>query len=894
MKPTMKRQLSLLVIALMVLSPMAWAPSHPVFTDEDGQTIDDVLGNNWADPGTLPDSFLWKVDIWWEGVTNVPPDEQLRERLAEAHIELTAGNIDAAQDAIAAAQPEMQAVEQGVEALEGNADNFDDYVEHTEEAVSFGEQVDALTYDLEQAVAVGIVAADSPVADAIDNLQDAATEVQDVVADLRDGIVDDIAKDQDVTHIEAENTLEDREEAAGVAAVHEAEVRDELDDAQEELNQLEQHIDTTTAAGGTVDTATAHLFYEASLRLEHAEEAVADESWGEAFGQLTAAEHLAGNAQNHLEGEPLPPELDPTAVQTERQEDNQQFELELEADPALLTANPELSDNLEQTQQEALVDERVDVLLQEGQPAVEVYDAATQEITKFVYSEEPFTPPGIVVEGGKATTEGGFVEGFTYVDSASGIQYTFTDDGWDYQTSFGIPHEEDFPEGFTIPDAFATGTEQHSYTTPDGNTYTYSAVGYSISKPDGTTESFAYDLGKYALPDGGKLEIDPIGYSFFNERGREDARMEYVPEFGTYVSAKDGTVFRMHSIHEEAIQYDYDTHNYVFDPARAAQFLGEQYSQYAGFAPEGAGGPGGSSGPGGPGRGGLVSHDEWTYEPVANTWTNEKTGEVHAAQVAMIAPIGHEDTGSYSTATGETWSYDTATGAWTSGKGEQFISEGGKVTGAYHDISGKTYEYGHEGTYTDSSTGVAWSYDASSHAWTSESGTTGTSTGTAPGGTAGSVAPSTGTAVDAQGNVWSYDQGTATWSSPTFTAPTEGHTGVAPGGYTAPPAGTDTGGHTGTAPSGYSAPSDGGSAPSGGGYSAPSDGGGGTGGSAPSGGDSGGGGHSDGGGGGMGGYSVSSQSQNAITGNVVRKLAPAQEVSPVTKWLAKYLGLDKK
>ncbi len=921
MKTNLKRQFSLFVIALMLLSPLALAPSHPVFIGENGQTVDTILNNHWVDSGTLPGSFLWNVDVWWEGVTNVPPEEQLMERLAEAHVELTAGNIEAAQQAMAAAQQNMVVVEQEVQAVQGSSDTFNQYAGLDRQSIAAGEQVHALAYELGQAETAGTVAADSPAITAVNNLQEAATNVQAAATDLRQEVVDSIAQDQGITQVEAENTVETSEHDTGLAQIHELEVRNALDGTQQELNQLNQEIDTAIAASQTVDTATQQLALEATARLEHAQEAVADEHFGEALGQLTASEHIIENAQAHQERqEMLPADLEPTAVREERINDLHQLVEETTAHPDLITNNPELTDNVEAAQQELQVEDRVTALLSEGQSPGVVYDAAAQELTGFVYSETDYTPPGIERDGDRITTEGGFVQGFSYADPVTGSRYEFTDTGVKVTSPLGVSYDQPFPAGFAVPQAFEKGTEEHTYSTPDGNKFTYTPVGYSVTKPDGRTENFAYDLGNYQLPGGhGEMRVEPAGIAFINERGREQARLEYVPEYKSYVSTVDGTVFQPQegqSIHEGAMHYNYDAHNYVFDPARAAQFLGEQYNQYAGFAPEGTGigGPE-SSGPGG--REGSstqghqfaeAAHGAWTYDAITNSWANAQTGESHQAQATMIAPVGHEDKGSFTTETGEAWTYDG--GSWKSDKGELFTpGEKNKATGEYQDVGGKTYDYHQEGKYVDPSTGAAWSYDASSHSWNSESGAAGTATGAAAGGSQGSVAPSTGTAVDAKGNVWSYDSGTGQWASPT--APAEGgHGPEGSGSYTGPPAGTDVGGHTegGSYSGSYSSGGySGGGSYSGGSYSGGTDSGGGhsgdMGGGSYSGGSSGGGGYSGGdsgggsggsGGGGDGGGGMGGMSANSLTGSVAQQQGSSRELSPVTRWIMRYTGMERK
>ncbi len=180
------------------------------------------------------------------------------------------------------------------------------------------------------------------------------------------------------------------------------------------------------------------------------------------------------------------------------------------------------------------------------------------------------------------------------------------------------------------------------------------------------------------MPDGGEIEHKATGYELKTAEGSK-VKYDYDPKFDSYVS-KDGTVFKPPEgayIHDN-VKYQSDKKDYVFE------------------------------------HGG----EKWNYNPTTSTWQSSK-GESYKPEAKLVAPVGHEDQQSYTTAAGESWTYDTSAGTWQSSKGESYSSSSGEFkssTGATtkHEYKHSEAEYKYEEktasyTYVDPKTGATYS-----------------------------------------------------------------------------------------------------------------------------------------------------------------------------------------
>ena len=780
MKTKLKQmQFLTVLVCLLMAVPAALAPT--------------AVEYNTVDPGTTPDSVWYGFELFWESIAEVDQDHTY-ERFAEMQAMIVERNYEAAQEAVVEAEEIFNNVVETVEETDATEENLDTIHVVEETYLVYENTLETI---IENSVAAGEISAEQA-EELVSSLEREITDVQAAVENQEEEITDAIAEEQGITHLEAESRIEVAEGESGLTAEHREEVEEELAEVWRQLERVQVDLAQAVAVGREVPPAATELLAEAQARLDECQNAYADGRYGESFGQLTAGEHLLDNAEGFLEGEVSREELIEVVESTQGQR--------IENEQAFMTEYPDNIDNwieefpeheddfddwYEQGQNAILLAEALsdayareaEQLRAEGRTEQEIFETLTgqfQSEYERVYGET-FIPPVFKVNPGfadgsvrderltefgslpadRVDTQGGFVEGYVYTDPVTGYTYEFTEDGYTYTTPLGLVYAETFPEGFSVPTAYEQGNEEHSYTTetPEGIvTYNYYATGYDVTLADGTTETYSYPQGRYNVVGGGFFEHSATGFDYRYEG--ELTRYDYNPEFDTFVR-EDGVVYNppKGTYHQDdSFNYNYESHQYEYG--------------------------------------------DWNYNPGNGEWSSS-TGETYTPIANTIAPVGHEDTGSFSTATGETWTYDPVAGSWSSSDGQTFTSEHeGTATGSWADSSGTNYDYSHEGggMYTDHA-GESWSQD-SSGSWSSSSGATYSSSGTESGNYGGHAPPAGG-----------------------FEGSTSGS--YSGGGY--------TGGH------------DGGS------YS-----GGDSGGSAPSGGDGGGGGHSggDGGGGGMGGYAV--------------------------------------
>ncbi len=568
-------------------------------------------------------------------------------------------------------------------------------------------------------------------------LEEEITNVQTAVENQEEVIVDAIAEEQSITHLDAKFQIEAVEVKAGLADEYREEVEEELAQVQLQLERVQADLAQAVAQGTDVPAAATELVAEAQARLDECQNAYADGRYGESFGQFTAAKHLLDNAEGFLEGDVSSQELVDLVEFTQEQEieDSQEYLDEYEESlDRWIEQHPEYADNFDNWAQQsrnelalylAVSEESFQQLQtqlqEEGKNDEEIFETLTQ-----YYRDEyerafglPYVPPVIeVVDEGsyydpdgfnrnreikellsdQISTKGGFVQDYTYTDPLTGYVYEFTEEGYTYTTPLGLKYEEKFPEEFVVPTAYEQGNEQHSYTkeTSEGiATYHYYATGYDVTLPDGRIETFAYPPGSYDLPEGGLFNYHPTGFEFRHDE--EAIWYDYNPVYDTFVR-EDGEIYRPGEgvYFHEAMDYNYDDQRYEFaDP-----------------------------------RGTL-----WTYDPETHAWSSSD-GEVYTPDATVIAPIGHEDEGDYQTELGEAWTWDEATQVWESNAGDVYHPESntwkpGEITAEVNERY--TFDPA-TGQYLDAQTGepsanviwsgVTWIYDSNENSWTSNTGET--------------------------------------------------------------------------------------------------------------------------------------------------------------------------
>ncbi len=693
----------------------------------------------FGDPGSTS-GIGHIIDLWWEGLTGVTPEEQANERLDELHALIQEENTKNAEvtatelvETLEIIENNVNAIDPGTTTLEQVSTTEDTPIHEllTVEETIIGDsgiedKVDAIHQELTELVDAGTITTE--IAAAISNpIQEETIEVIVAVEEQKEEEIEEIAKTSDVSVIEVELAIDDEEEEEGLHEEHKKEVTTvEIASLETAIEEVKKEVIENEKEGHDEEAhAMEVLLANAELHLQRAVQASKTGDTGEAFGQFNAAKHLALNADkisdktfSELPKEEVAKieELGKTGeeIREEIHEDSASHVKEWEEHKdELLVKYPEEKEFLEteyKTAKETLqltdklagkYNDEYEKLKAEGKTQEQIDSKLTEAFSQefqLAYGEE-YTPPGFIEEktvvGDQVKIElgGGFVEGHEYADLTTGGKYKFGDNGYTFVSALGGTHYFEYPEGYD-PKTYSRGDESFDYTTPEGYKYEYAATGYVITKPDGTKEEHPYEPGKYEVVGGAEIKHTATGFECKSEEGKT-TKFDFDPGYGTYI-ANDGKVLITEtSFLEKEVEYNANNKKYEY------------------------------------------SHEgkTWVYDPAKDVWTSS-TGETHKPVATVGAPIGHEDEGHYNTEHGEAWTYDSATGKWKDSGGKEYTPPPSAyysydaATGEYRDEHGES----HEGSVSHG--GDTWTYDSSTGKWSSATGETyNPSTGQSTGGT---------------------------------------------------------------------------------------------------------------------------------------------------------------
>ncbi len=618
-----------------------------------------------------------------------------------------------------------------------------DFIELQDDVIDHSNYAEVVDNELQEAVNAGEIGEED--ADTlIGDLREETIEEEAAFSELEEAFVEDVAERSEITTLEVSLEVEEEKEEEGVANTVKEEVSEaKIEELRGDVIELEEKIEQTEEEGE--DTTTEGILLEnAVLKLQICEAALAHGDYGKAHGQFTAAEHLILNADRFysdvryrdvgdeerdrvLEG--LPTYENIKEIREKIAEENRRNVEDYERKKdEIIQKYPDRAEGIQQMYEESKkvqevaeklegeYDTQYERLIAEGKSEEEATRIVTERFAdefRKSYGED-YIPPGFIdidpelevipigridkIEGliaeGKVEAGGGFLEGREYIDPATGYEYEFTKEGYTYTTPVGIGYEEKYPEGFVeSAKGYLRGDEVHEYEveTDEGTyEYKYSATGYEVIKPDGSSEEHSYQPGTHEIVGGGKIEQKPTGFVYESESGKS-VIWEYNPEYSNYIDSATGKVYVPEvSSHVEHTSYDVASKSY-------------KYSDQAG--------------------------ESWSYKG-SGDWESS-SGEKYSAPLITVAPVGHESDGRYITPEGTTWTFKEDT--WESSSGEKYVPPPNNYyavrdDGSYVDHKGKVYEAGSTPAYSPGTTtsgtggysdpsGKSWSYDSSSGTW---------------------------------------------------------------------------------------------------------------------------------------------------------------------------------
>lgn len=769
----------------------------------------------FAEAGTTPDSPLYTFELLYEkvqlnlftpstqGKLNLEA-EHTAERLAETNLMIERGNYDAAQKSASEINNLLQNTEAHINQLNSEGVDYNQFLqggttlnnllEIQQTFLENSKNADAIKETLLTHVEKGDVNKETA-ALIINDAQEGISGMETSIIDKKNEIVEKTAETNSLPELQVKTEVEIKEEKLGTSEIMRNDVTEqEILTLETAIAKIEQQIPNATKEGKQNEADAAKVLLEnAKLKLQISENALENGDIGKAFGQFTAAEHLALNADKISQKNfSALGKKEVAQIKDNLGQDAQEINDEIEKDTLknindwekhkdeLTSRYPDKKDYFEKKYEQSKrvkelagklskeYSQDYEKLKSEGKSDEEIKGELTARFSdefRKSYGED-FIPPGFVdtqkKEGtgieaelevipiGRIDKEffnrydegGGFLKDHAYTDPVSEYQYTFRNDGYSYTTPSGETYAVKYPENYK-PKTYSRGDEvyDYTYTTADGTyEYKYASTGYEVKNPDGTTEAFTYPQGKYEVVGGGKIEQKPTGFEYTPDKGKK-ITYDYNPEFKNYV-ASDGKAY----IPPEGTSYQSENTHY--------DGTGKTYTYSHGG-------------------------ENWKYDPNSNKWTSSK-GDTYTPSATTGAPVGYEDKKTYTTEKGDTWNYDSAKGSWKSASGKQYTPPPSSYysydskEGHYVDAYGNTHENS-EGLKDYS--GKTWSYDTSAGTWQASNGEkynpyTGSTT-TASGektnqyNSGGYQSSYSGNSyTDSSGKTWSHDSSAGTWTSP--------------------------------------------------------------------------------------------------------------------------------
>jgi len=285
----MKKAIAILLTCLLVL-PLA-------------------LAQQPEEPGVTPDSFFWGLDNAIDQLTLLLTFDKAekarkgleiaRERLLEVKQMIEENKAEAAQKAEEAHGKQLLKVKENVAALarDNSGEELDAVLDIEKELEEHGEAVEQAFGELKVKIEVKgeLTVEQRERLDAfLNSLKSQTGDVEVRIKEKKDQIKIRIKQETGKSDEEVEADIEEQEQEKGLMKQEKA--QEAIADAQEEIAELREEL-----GGANATTSVLQLLEESEAKLAKAQEAFAEEKFGEAFGQATAAEQLARNALRQME-----------------------------------------------------------------------------------------------------------------------------------------------------------------------------------------------------------------------------------------------------------------------------------------------------------------------------------------------------------------------------------------------------------------------------------------------------------------------------------------------------------------------------------------------------------------------------------------------------------------
>jgi len=270
-----------------------------------------------VDPGVTPDSFLWGLDKALDNLNlllTFDPTEKARkgieiarERLEEVKVMAEENKIDFAEKAKDEQVRILSKVKTSISNIkeENSTKQVEKEIEIEKELEEFDGDVNDVSDNLKIKIEVkgNLSEEQKALLDSLlSTLKDKTGEVKIEIKNKKDETKIKIKQETGKSEKDVEDEIENIEEEQGLADIKKEHATEEIDNAKENIGDLEKELQEQRAKGHVVnETPITTLMENAKEKISSAEEALKNKDLGEAFGQANAAGQLIKNAKRILE-----------------------------------------------------------------------------------------------------------------------------------------------------------------------------------------------------------------------------------------------------------------------------------------------------------------------------------------------------------------------------------------------------------------------------------------------------------------------------------------------------------------------------------------------------------------------------------------------------------------
>ena len=266
--------------------------------------------------GTTPDSFLYGLDVALDQIKlllTFDNAEQARvglsiarERLSEVREMALQNKVEAMKRGQAEHRNSLAAVRASVSDLSriNSTQEITEEIEIEKELEEHDEEVETVSQEIEVKIKIrgNITVEQQALIDSVlSRLQNVTGEVK-VDIKAKKGLTKiKIKQETGEDDEEIDREIRRIEHKKGLTELRLRKVVERMEDARNAIGEAEEKLILAQQGNLTVPSSVESLLEQANRRFSSAEQALNETNLGEAFGQATAAERLAGNAERQLE-----------------------------------------------------------------------------------------------------------------------------------------------------------------------------------------------------------------------------------------------------------------------------------------------------------------------------------------------------------------------------------------------------------------------------------------------------------------------------------------------------------------------------------------------------------------------------------------------------------------